>query len=147
MWRNRSRSLLAALGALLILASCGGDGGSGELTGEPGDPAQVDETFDLEANNQLRFAPDAVEVEAGQTIEFVISNVADVDHEFVLGPAHEHAGMDHENMGSSEMTGTIPPGESKTVVWTFTEPGEVTFACYIAGHNEAGMTGTVKISG
>lgn len=138
---------IAALVAVLALGSCGGGGGSGELTGEPGDPAQVDETFTIEATNELRFEPDVVEVEAGQTIEFVITNVADVDHEFVLGPAHAHAGMEHENMSGTEMTGTISPGETRTVVWAFTEPGEVTFACYIAAHNEAGMTGTVKISG
>lgn len=147
MRHNRSRLLFAGLGVVLVLGSCGDDGGSGGLTGEPGDPSQVDESLDLEATNELRFVPETVEVETGQTVEFVISNVSDVDHEFVLGPPHEHAGMDHSNMSGTEMTGTIPPGESKTVVWTFAEPGEVIFACYIAGHNEAGMTGTVKISG
>lgn len=138
---------IVALGVVLSLGSCGSDGGGGELTGEPGDPAQVDETFAIDATNALRFEPDSIDVEPGQTIEFVITNVADVDHEFVLGPAHVHGGMDHENMSGTEMTGTISPGETKTVVWAFSEPGEVTFACYIAGHNESGMTGTVKISG
>jgi uncharacterized cupredoxin-like copper-binding protein len=132
---------------VLTLGSCGGDGGSGALTGEPGDPDQVDQSFDIETTNELRFEPDTIEVAAGETVEFVVTNVADVDHEFVLGPAHEHAGMDHANMSQPEMTGTVSPGESKTVVWTFTEPGEVTFACYIAAHDKAGMTGTVEIAG
>lgn len=126
------------------LAACSKPAG-GELIGTEGDPSAVDRTITLEATNDLKFEPSTLEVSAGETIEFQVENVAEVEHEFVLGPANEHGeGMDHPDDASS--TGAIAPGESGTVVWEFTEAGEVQFACYIAQHNEAGMTGTVTVS-
>ena len=116
-----------------------------EVAGEPGDPSEVDRVIEIDATNALEFEPSSIDVAAGETIEFKISNAADVDHEFVLGAEHEHhAGMEHG--GDPGATGTIAPGGSATVVWTFPEAGEANFACYIANHNEAGMTGTIKIS-
>ena len=141
---NLPRMLRAALiiVALVVLASCSEEG---TVTGEPGDPADVDELVEITTSDQLRFTPDAIEVAAGQTIEFRITNAATGEHEFVLGPAHDHeAGMVHSDPSS---TGTIAPGKTAIVYWTFPEAGTVTFACYIAGHNEQGMTGTINVSG
>ena len=140
-----ARTLCAALMivVLVMLAACSEEGG-GTVTGEAGDPADVDEVVEITTSDQLRFTPDLVEVDAGQTIEFRITNVATGEHEFVLGPAHVHeAGMQHSDPSS---TGTIAPGKMATVYWTFPEAGTVTFACYVAGHNEQGMTGTINVS-
>lgn len=128
--------------ALVVLAACSEEG---TVTGEPGDPADVDEVVEITTSDQLRFTPDVIEVAAGQTIEFRVTNAATGEHEFVLGASHDHEpGMQHSGQSS---TGTIAPGKMTTVYWTFPEAGTVTFACYIAGHNEQGMTGTINVSG
>ena len=127
---------------VMVLAACSEEG---IVTGEPGDPADVDEVVEITTSDQLRFTPDVIDVAPGQTIEFRITNAATGEHEFVLGAGHMHeAGMQHSDSGS---TGTLAPGKMATVYWTFPEAGTVTFACYIAGHNEQGMTGTITVSG
>ena len=127
-----------------VFVACGGNGAGGVM-GEPGDRSDVDRVVEIETTNALEFDPATIDVDAGETIEFQISNVADVEHEFVLGAMHEHSeGMQHG--GDPGATGTMEPGGAATIVWTFPEAGEATFACYIDNHDQAGMTGTIKIS-
>lgn len=116
-----------------------------EVLGAPGDAGAVDRVITLDATNELEFEPSTIEVRAGETVELQVNNVADVDHELALGPEHEHhEGMDHSDDPAG--TGRIEPGESASLVWEFTEAGEVHFACYVANHNEAGMTGTITVT-
>lgn len=138
--RRASHFLAAAL--LLVAAGCSKGAAA---TGEPGSAAEVDRVVEIETTNELRFDPSEVDVQVGETIEFNITNVASSEHEFVLGAvAHEHTdGMSH---GESNATGTIEPGSSASVIWHFTEAGEVAFACHVAGHGKQGMTGTITIS-
>jgi uncharacterized cupredoxin-like copper-binding protein len=134
---------LAALSifALLLGAACSKDG---TLMGAAGDAAAVDEVIEISTTDRLRFDPDSVTVAAGETIEFEVTNGATGEHEFVLGPLHEHtAGMQH---GDPSSTGVLESGDMGSVIWTFPEAGEVTFACYVEGHNEQGMTGTITIT-
>ena len=139
----RTLCAVAMVVVLMTLGACNDDPGS--VSGEAGDPADVDEIVEISASDQLRFTPDVIEVAAGETIEFRITNAATGEHEFVLGATHDHEpGMQHSDPSS---TGTIAPGKMATVYWTFPEAGTVTFACYIAGHNEQGMTGTINVSG
>lgn len=138
----RSRALLASLGCLLLFVACTQQGG--ETLGEPGEESEVDRTIALTAD-EFRFAPDSIEVSRGETIEFVITNEGQAPHELALGTVHEHhPGMMHDP--SSGGTGAITPGEESTLIWTFTKSGETSFACYIDGHNERGMTGTLTVS-
>jgi len=39
----------------------------------------------------------------------------------------------------------VKPGETKSVTWKFTKPGEFLFACNFVGHSEAGMLGTISV--
>jgi uncharacterized cupredoxin-like copper-binding protein len=115
------------------------------LTGEAGAGSDVDRIVEIETTNDLRFDPSEIEAEVGETIEFRVTNVASSEHEFVLGPQHEHtADMQHTEASA---TGALEPGDSASVIWYFTEAGEVEFACYISNHNQSGMTGTISISG
>lgn len=139
------RPLLLTTAVALALVGGACSEAPAELTGSPGDPSAIDRVIEIDATNDLEFEPASIEVSAGETVELRVNNVADVDHELVLGPQHEHhEGMDHSNDPSG--TGAIKPGASGSVVWEFTEAGEVTFACYIANHNQAGMTGTVAVA-
>ena len=36
-------------------------------------------------------------------------------------------------------------GQTGDIVWTFNRPGNFDFACLIAGHYQAGMTGTITV--
>jgi uncharacterized cupredoxin-like copper-binding protein len=128
-----------------MLVTLGACGKGGELLGEPGDEANVDRVIAIETTDQLRFDPSTIEVDKGETIEFQITNAAQSEHEFVLGPGgHEHSdGMD---MGDPNSTGPVTPGDTVSLVWDFTTAGEVVFACHIAGHDKQGMTGTITIS-
>jgi uncharacterized cupredoxin-like copper-binding protein len=138
---NRKLTTILILG-LVVFAACNK---AAEAPGEAGDPAAVDEVVEISTTDKLRFVPSTIEVQAGETIEFRVSNVAKGEHEFVLGPVHEHGeGMMHDDSSS---TGPIEPGSEASVFWTFPEAGEVEFACYIAGHNEQGMTGTITVTG
>jgi uncharacterized cupredoxin-like copper-binding protein len=40
----------------------------------------------------------------------------------------------------------LEPGESKEVVWTFSEKGDIEFACNVPGHYQAGMYGDVNFN-
>jgi uncharacterized cupredoxin-like copper-binding protein len=128
----------------------GGGGGehmSTEAFGEPGDPGDADQTFEVSTMDSLKFSPDALEAEAGDTITFEVTNEGSTDHEFVLGDeayqeAHGPAmeGMTHEGNGV-----LLEPGDTATVTWTFAEAGEVLYACHINGHYEAGMVGRITV--
>ena len=49
--------------------------------------------------------------------------------------------MEHESPNMAH----VAPGKAEEIVWRFTKPGEFSFACLVAGHYEAGMTGTIKV--
>lgn len=120
--------------------------------GEPGDPAKATRTVAVVTLDTMRYDPARVEVKAGETVKFAVTNLGKLPHEFVLGDAaslKEHAemmrkmpDMKHEepNMVS------LQPGETKTLVWRFKTAGTVDFACLIPGHFEAGMRGAVLVS-
>lgn len=136
------RMMLAALVLVALGGACSKEAAA-EL-GEPGDAADVDQVIEIDMTDQLRFDPSEIDVAAGDTVEFRLTNVASSPHEFVLGPTHEHSDdMQHAEENS---TGAIEAGGTASVIWSFPEAGEAAFACYIDGHNEAGMTGTVTVS-
>ena len=129
---------------LIAVALLGGCSKSEQMLGEVGDPADVSRVIEITTSNELRFTPSDIEVKAGETIEFKITNEANTQHEFVIGPTHTHtSGMHH---GEPNATGPIDPGDTASVIWYFPEAGETAFACHIAGHDKSGMTGTITIT-
>jgi uncharacterized cupredoxin-like copper-binding protein len=122
-------------------------GGLPASIGEPGDPADADRTVEVQTTEALRFDPASVDVAAGETITFVVTNDTGTPHEFVLGDesyqeSHGDSsdGMDHEGNAV-----TLDPGDSGELTWTFSEAGEVIYACHVAGHYDSGMKGTVSV--
>ena len=141
-----SSRLTTSIGAVLLLLSsaCGGNG-EGETLGEPGDASAVDRTIRLEAE-EFKFSMEEIEVAAGETIEFVVTNVGQVQHELSIGSDHAHHSSG-EHGGATSSTGAIDPGDSATLVWSFPDAGETQFACHIDAHNEQGMVGTLTVTG
>lgn len=127
--------------ALLAVPACGGgDKGSA--------PARV---VEVKALDTLRFDPATIASKPGEVVEFRITNAGAQPHEFVIGDAayqqaHEgamSASPGHHGHGDSGGNAVrVEAGETKTLVFTMpaTPP---TYACHVASHDDAGMTGTV----
>jgi uncharacterized cupredoxin-like copper-binding protein len=127
--------------------------GEGELTGRPGTQGEIDTTVEVSQLDELAFDPASIDVRAGETVEFVVTNDGAVDHEFVLGDEVFQAAHEGEMAG---MGGTMPdepnavslaPGQTKRVIWTFTKPGSVLYGCHVPGHYPAGMVGEIVVAG
>ena len=136
-------------------AAGGHDHGSmnmeGEVPGESADAAEADREIEVTANDDLRFEPASIEVSAGEIITFIVRNVGDIDHEFVLGDEayqemHASDMEESDHMSDTDNAVTVAPGETKEVTWRFTEAGEVLFGCHEAGHYDAGMIGTIEVT-
>lgn len=123
----------------------------GTAFGRAGDPKKVTRTVSIGMDDRMRFYPAQVIVKKGETIRFVVSNRGKLLHEMVLGTDEElrkHAelmrkfpGMEHDEAYMVH----VKPGAKGDVVWTFDKEGEFAFACLIAGHFEAGMSGKVVV--
>jgi uncharacterized cupredoxin-like copper-binding protein len=123
--------------------------------GKPGATADVDRIIEIDAGD-VYFNLKSVEVAAGETIRFVITNSGKIDHDFTLGNPSEHIahqaemlemlqhpGMEHDD-GNAVM---LKPGETKELIWTFSDAENLEFACNLPGHYQAGMKGEIKLSG
>ena len=122
------------------------------LFGRPGDPAKVTRTVDVVLDDDMRFHPSSIDVRVGDTVRFVVRNAGKVRHEMVLGSLDElkehavqmraHPGMAHSEPNQLN----LKPGQRGSMVWQFTQPGQVDFACTEPGHLEAGMVGQVQVA-
>ncbi len=130
--------------------------------GEAGDPKSASRTIAVQAAD-VRFDVTSIDARLGETIRFEVTNAGEQPHEFAIGDAAyleaaqammahmaemgmdlaspEHAAM-HGHHGNAVI---VRPGETKTVTWRFTKPGEFGFACNMPGHAEAGMTGAIAV--
>lgn len=145
--------LSALTGAALAAGNHPGGHGHGndQGAGKPGVVSEVDRTVDIEMNDEMRFIPDKLTVRQGETIKFVVKNVGEMEHEFVLGTEKElmehseqmkqHTEMAHEEPNMIR----VAPGQVGEVVWHFTTSGKIDFACLIPGHYEDGMKGAVSV--
>ena len=159
--------MLAAVA--MIVAACGGTDQTAApaIEAEPADvigeapvvvtdgdthnDGDVDRTVDVTLSEfDFSFDGDSVlVVEAGETVQFVVTNAGVVEHEFRLTTAAEaakHVGTGHtgHDDGIGEGDGIlllVAVGETGTIDVTFTESGEYDIvACLIPGHYEAGMS-------
>jgi len=130
-----------------------GDATPDTATGRPGDPSQATRTIKIATGNELRFTPDTINVKAGETVTFEISDTGSLPHEFTLGTAEmqsthaaQMAQMSGMAMHDDPGVVSLNPGETKTLTWTFTSPGTVLYGCHVPGHWEGGMKGTITVT-
>ena len=140
---KRTLSLIALTPAL-ALAGGMHEGGHGHeeaaAYGEPGDPARITRTVIVEAADGMRYQPEVIAVKRGETVKFILKNTGKLSHEFVLGDESslkEHADPNMAKVG---------PGKTGTLVWKFSQGGNVQFACLEPGHYEAGMKGSIRVN-
>lgn len=120
--------------------------------GIAGDAKNVKHSIAVGMADNMRFTPDKIAVQQGETVKFVARNTGKVMHEFVIGTKAEngkHAEMmvkfptmEHDEPYMAH----VPPGKTGEIVWTFNRVGEFEFACLIAGHYQAGMVGTITVA-
>lgn len=129
-----------------------GTHGHGEsAAGRPGNPKQISRTIKVNALD-IKYDKPEIQIRAGETIKFIVTNTGKLRHEFTIGDAEEqrqHAemmkqmpDMVHEDAN----TLTVEPGETKSLVWQFTRTGSLEVACHIPGHYEAGMKSKVRVA-
>lgn len=119
--------------------------------GIAGDAKAAKRTIEISMTDNMRFSPDRIEVQQGETIKFVVKNSGKVMHEMVIGTKKEldehaammakHPGMEHDEPYMAH----VASGKSSEMVWTFNRAGEFDFACLIAGHYQAGMVGKINV--
>jgi uncharacterized cupredoxin-like copper-binding protein len=158
--RVLSTTLLALFSVALVHAH--GDEHNGKNTnsqvrkeqtewGIVGDAKAVRRVIVLAMSDNMRFTPDKIEVKQGETIKLVVKNDGRQLHELVIGTRKvldEHAALmvRFPNMQHDEpYMAHVPPGKSGEVIWNFNRAGEFDFACLIAGHFQAGMTGKINV--
>ncbi len=120
--------------------------------GIAGDTKSVRRTIEVRMLDTMRFVPDHIDVKLGETVRFTMRNTGKVLHEFVIGTqaelqAHAALMLKFPNMEHDEpYMAHVAPGKRGEIVWTFNRAGDFDFACLIAGHYQAGMTGTIRVS-
>ena len=117
-----------------------------------GDAQSVQRTITLRMTDDMRFTPDHITVQQGETLRLRVENKGQILHEVVLGtPAtlDEHAQlmvkfptMEHDEPYMAH----VAPGETGDLLWQFNRAGNFDFACLIAGHFQAGMRGTNTVT-
>ena len=118
--------------------------------GEPGDPKKPARTIEVKMS-EMAYTPLSIEVERGEQIRFVIRNVGEDDHEFLLATTQEnlehaedmkkHPHMEHDDPNAVR----LKPNKSAEIVWKFTKSGTFEYSCLIPGHRESGMIGKVTV--
>ncbi|HET8849150.1 MAG TPA: cupredoxin family protein [Marinobacter sp.] len=170
-------SLLAGLtfAALANGALAAGEHGGhhgGGAAGEQGIPADVSRTIEVTMLDNY-FEPESINVQAGETVRFRVTNEGALVHEFNIGTAAMHQAhqdemqmmvdhgvikgdrLDREmmnmDMGDHSMKHDDPnsvllePGETAEIVWKFTEASDLEFACNVPGHYSVGMYGDLTV--
>jgi uncharacterized cupredoxin-like copper-binding protein len=80
----------------------------------------------------------------GQKYTFQVANMGTLPHQFYI----EKAGAVDEPLKSDSGEAdidTFDAGQTKTLEFTFTEPGIYQFACHVPGHYPAGMALTIMV--
>lgn len=120
--------------------------------GHPGKMSDVTRTIRIDATDD-RFQPALVNVEAGQTVRFEIVDRGTLAHEFVIGDIAEQRAHDKEmaampGMPMDDPNGvSVAAGKTATLIWTFTRPATLQYACHVPGHYAAGMVGQLNVHG
>ena len=119
----------------------------------PGNDADVDRTIEIAQFDTYAFQPSSISVAVGETVMFEVTNEGKSVHEFVIGDAamqNEHememADMGGMSMGDEPNAIALDPGETKTLVWSFTEAGSFEYGCHESGHYAQGMVGTIQVT-
>lgn len=140
-------------------AGHGGGHGHGKVEfgfGEAAVAAKADRTVEIVAYDNMRFEPEQITVEPGETVRFRVRNAGKMQHSFTLGTGKYHRQHDQEmmsmpaeqipaHMDDSPNGVVVQPGQTETLTWRFSASAPIRFACHIPGHYPAGMVGMLRV--
>jgi uncharacterized cupredoxin-like copper-binding protein len=122
----------------------------------------VSRSINIDMNDTMRFSPDQLTVDAGETIKLVVRNSGKLPHEMVLGSEDalkSHAAEmrqasaqksghtdSHDHNSSGDILAlSVQPSETKEWVIRFDKAQKLQMACLVPGHFEAGMKGQLTV--
>lgn len=86
----------------------------------------------------LRFTPNRIDAKVGVPLTVRLTNRGTERHDMNFPALHMP--------GLQGVEAILDPGESRTIVLTFDQPGTHTFICSLPGHAASGMTGAAFVS-
>jgi len=129
---------------VVVLAACG----SADMAVAPLEELSLTAT-------DLAYDKNHLEVTAGQTVKVTLHNAGVLEHDFSIMEIPHNGEVNaegmHDETGGHEMSVdpevhvAAPIGESLSVEFTPTAPGEYEYFCTVAGHKEGGMVGTLVV--
>jgi uncharacterized cupredoxin-like copper-binding protein len=129
--RTRTLVLPSIVMTAFLLAGCG--------------PKPV--TFNVELSD-FKFTPSSYEADGGADVTLVLTNVASVEHEWVLFEKGYQVTLpfDDDDEGHIYWEGEVEAGETQTLTFVApAEAGQYQVVCGVAGHTEAGMIGSFTV--
>jgi uncharacterized cupredoxin-like copper-binding protein len=134
------RRLLAGLPVVLLLAACGGYGGSSGSKTSEGSAAggAVLKTIQI-SEKEYSLTPGSITVSKPGTYAFEVTNNGTITHALTI----EASGSEGDEVES----GHIDPGSSKTIKFTFQAGKHYEMYCPVDGHRAQGMAGTIRVGG
>ena len=134
-WRPSALVVAFAVGALLVIAACGGEK-KGEATGTTAGMGESSGGAKLVVElGDFYFKPDKFAVKAGTPVKFIVKNEGKVEHSFTLPDVGK--GMKAEIR--------MKAGETKELPITFNDVGTFKLVCAVPGHLDSGMKGEVTV--
>jgi len=129
------RLLVLAFVGLTVggVAACAITGSSGQAS--PGTAGSRSPSTVAVDATEYAFSPSTITVPAG-SVTFSVRNVGTIEHEFEIFKG---------DLVVDEVEGLVP-GLARDLTVTL-EPGQYTYVCKLSGHEEAGMKGTLAVSG
>jgi uncharacterized cupredoxin-like copper-binding protein len=142
----------AAGGGTSSITPTASTGVTGSGLGGPAEATDANRSIEVTALDTMTFEPDTLEVAAGETVTFIVTNNGQTAHEFTLGDValqQEHAdamahlpdGMPHDLPNSIR----LEAGETKELTWRFGHAQSLEYACHEPGHYDGGMRGTIVV--
>ena len=119
--------LLALVIVAAIAAACGADQPTGSPTPVPSGVVAI-------TASEFKYDPSTLTVPAGD-VRFAVRNAGNIEHEFEIFK---------DGSVVDEVEGIVP-GQTKELTVTL-GPGEYTYVCKLAGHEEQGMKGTLTVN-
>ena len=131
-----SKSFVLSVALLVVTAfavsACGGTSASSAKK-----PVEVQVTL-----TEFKIDSSVTDFTLGTPYHFVITNKGSVAHDWMIIPQGE---PDVSKALIKVLDTDLQPGKTVTRDFTFTQAGNLEFACHVAGHYEAGMHAPVTV--
>ena len=142
-------------------------GGTMNMIGEKGDPAEVSKVIEVKMYDNY-YEPNTFKIKKNQTVKFIVYNYGEMVHEFNIATKAMHlkhqpemmkmveneilladridkkkmkeiAKKDHAMAHKHSNSLLLEPKETGEIIWKFSTSAKLEIACNVPGHYETGM--------